>query len=131
LRAGRRAQRSAAERANYQLFLSELPAGDVLDAPRPEPMTPDEASNAYVFEKSVPLIHGVTGRIDLYRRGCFVSEQAAKVRAALAELCRQVTAEKVAGAFDAAAAPRLGEWLAALAALGQARVGDEGQYVTV
>ncbi len=62
----------AAERANYQLFLSEL--CDVLDAPRPDPTTPDEASNAYVFEKNVPLPHGATGRIDLYRRGCFVLE---------------------------------------------------------
>ncbi len=41
----------AAERANYQLFLSEL--CDVLDAPRPDPTTPDEAGNAYVFEKNV------------------------------------------------------------------------------
>ncbi len=62
----------AAERANYQLFLSEL--CDVLDAPRPDPTTPVEASNAYVFEKSVPLPHGSIGRIDLYRRGCFVLE---------------------------------------------------------
>lgn len=34
----------AAQRANYQLFLSEL--CDVLDTPRPDPTTPDEASNA-------------------------------------------------------------------------------------
>jgi hypothetical protein len=59
----------AAERANYQLFLSEL--CDVLDVPRPDPTTPDAAGNAYVFEKSVPLPHGSIGRIDLYRRGCF------------------------------------------------------------
>lgn len=44
----------AAERANYQLFLSEL--CDVLDAPRPDPTTPDEAGNAYVFEKSMPWL---------------------------------------------------------------------------
>ncbi len=62
----------AAERANYQLFLSEL--CDVLDTPRPDPTTPDEAVNAYVFEKCVPLPQGSTGRIDLYRRGCFVLE---------------------------------------------------------
>jgi hypothetical protein len=62
----------AAERANYRLFLSEV--CDVLDTPRPDPTTPDEASNAYVFEKSVPLPHGATGRIDLYRRNCFVLE---------------------------------------------------------
>ncbi len=62
----------AAERANYQLFLSEL--CDVLEIERPQPTTPDEAANAYVFEKAVPLPHGATGRIDLYRRGCFVLE---------------------------------------------------------
>ena len=62
----------AAERANYQLFLSEL--CDMLNTPRPGPTTSDEASNAYVFEKSVPLPHGAAGRIDLYRRGCFVLE---------------------------------------------------------
>ena len=55
----------AAERANCQPFLSEL--CDVLNTPRPDPTTPDEAGNAYVFEKSVPLPHGATGRIDLYR----------------------------------------------------------------
>ncbi|MCB0233155.1 MAG: class I SAM-dependent DNA methyltransferase, partial [Anaerolineae bacterium] len=62
----------AAERANYQLFLSEL--CDVLDLPRPNPTVPDEAGNVYVFEKPVPLPHGTTGRIDLYRRGSFVLE---------------------------------------------------------
>ncbi len=63
---------AAAERANYQLFLAEL--CEVLAVPRPDPTTPDEPANAYVFEKSVPLPHGTTGRIDLYRRGCFVLE---------------------------------------------------------
>ena len=40
----------AAERANYQLFLSEL--CDVLEAPRPEPQAADDAQNGYVFEKA-------------------------------------------------------------------------------
>lgn len=62
----------AAERANYQLFLSEL--CDLLDLPRPDPAGPDDRLNAYVFEKAVPLAHGTTGRIDLYKRGCFVLE---------------------------------------------------------
>jgi hypothetical protein len=62
----------AAERANYQLFLAELCA--VLEVPAPDPSSPIEADNAYVFEKAVPLPHGTTGRIDLYRRGCFVLE---------------------------------------------------------
>ena len=62
----------AAERANYQLFLSEL--CDVIGVPRPEPQAADDAQNGYVFEKAVPLPHGTTGRIDLYKRGCFVLE---------------------------------------------------------
>ena len=62
----------AAERANYQLFLAELCA--VLEVPGPDPASPVEAANAYVFEKAVPLPHGAVGRIDLYRRGCFVLE---------------------------------------------------------
>ena len=62
----------AAERANYQLFLSEL--CDLLGVERPRPATGDAAADAYVFEKPVPLSHGTTGFIDLYRRGCFVLE---------------------------------------------------------
>ncbi|MET0623097.1 MAG: type IIL restriction-modification enzyme MmeI [Pyrinomonadaceae bacterium] len=70
------ASSGAAERANYQIFLAEL--CDVLGVPRPEPTKPDEDENAYVFEKSVIFYHGdgtsSTGRIDLYKRGCFVLE---------------------------------------------------------
>ncbi|MEW6489447.1 MAG: DNA methyltransferase, partial [Thermodesulfobacteriota bacterium] len=66
----------AAERANYQLFLAEL--CDVLQVPRPDPALPDEAGNAYVFEKTVHFANPdgteSLGRIDLYRRGCFVLE---------------------------------------------------------
>ncbi len=62
----------AAERANYQLFLAEL--CELLNVPHPEPAGPDDSLNSYVFEKSVPLPQGTTGRIDLYRRGCFVLE---------------------------------------------------------
>lgn len=44
-----------AERANYQIFLTEL--CDVLEVPRPEPTKQDEKQdeeeNAYVFEKAV------------------------------------------------------------------------------
>ncbi|HTE17881.1 MAG TPA: type IIL restriction-modification enzyme MmeI, partial [Armatimonadota bacterium] len=66
----------AAERANYQLFLSEL--CDQLGVPRPDPTRPDDEQNAYVFERAVTFRNGdgttSTGRIDLYRRGCFVLE---------------------------------------------------------
>ncbi|MCA1636270.1 MAG: class I SAM-dependent DNA methyltransferase, partial [Acidobacteria bacterium] len=66
----------AAERANYQIFLAEL--CDVLEVARPEPTGINEDDNAYVFEKAVTFQHGdgtsSTGRIDLYKRGCFVLE---------------------------------------------------------
>ncbi|MGI9105467.1 MAG: class I SAM-dependent DNA methyltransferase, partial [Pyrinomonadaceae bacterium] len=70
------ASSSAAERANYQIFLTEL--CDVIEVPRPEPTRPDEDENAYVFEKTVTFNHGdgttSAGRIDLYKRGAFVLE---------------------------------------------------------
>ncbi|MDF1580256.1 MAG: hypothetical protein P1P74_05675 [Desulfuromonadales bacterium] len=66
----------AAERANYQLFLSEL--CDLLEVPRPDPTRPDDRDNNYVFERSVTFRHGTgltsNGRIDLYKHGCFVLE---------------------------------------------------------
>ncbi|MCU0291744.1 MAG: hypothetical protein MUF10_07080 [Thermoanaerobaculaceae bacterium] len=67
---------SAAERANYQLFLAEL--CDLLQVPRPDPSVADDTANAYVFERAVAFRYpdgsSSTGRIDLYRRGCFVLE---------------------------------------------------------
>ena len=66
----------AAERANYQLFLSELT--DLLEVPRPQPTQADDEQNAYVFERAVIFNNGdgttSIGRIDLYKRGCFVLE---------------------------------------------------------
>jgi len=68
---------AAAERANCQLFLSEL--CDVLEVARPAPSKGGEdEQNAYVFERGVTFHNpdGSTsnGRIDLYKRGCFVLE---------------------------------------------------------
>ena len=66
----------AAERANYVLFLSELCT--LLDLPRPDPSSPDNTHNAYVFERAVtrrnPDGTTSTGFIDLYRRGSLVLE---------------------------------------------------------
>lgn len=70
------AKSEAAERANYQLFLSEL--CDFLEVPRPDPAVADDSKNLYVFERSVTRRHrdGSTsvGRIDLYKHKCFVLE---------------------------------------------------------
>lgn len=66
----------AAERANYQLFLSELCA--ILGVERPEPTKAENDENAYVFERSIVFDNGdgttAPGYIDLYKRGCFVLE---------------------------------------------------------
>lgn len=64
------------ERANYQLFLTEL--CQLLDLPGPEPAGPDPVENSYVFERRVDIRHSDgtinRGYIDLYRRGHFVLE---------------------------------------------------------
>ena len=65
----------AAELANAQPFLIELAA--LLGVPGPEPATKDPARDAYVFERPVDFQDAAdagTGRIDLYKRGCFVLE---------------------------------------------------------
>lgn len=67
---------SGTERANYQLFLTELCA--LLDLPQPDPASSDTADNAYVFERRVDINNpnGSSNRgfIDLYRRDSFVLE---------------------------------------------------------
>ena len=64
-----------AERANYGLFLQDL--CDLIGVARPDPTTDNPAQDAYVLERAVEFNdHGKksTGRIDLYKRGCFVLE---------------------------------------------------------
>jgi len=65
-----------AERANYALFLVDL--CDLIGVPRPNPAGPETEQNDYVFERAVRFRHddGSTssGRIDLYKKGCFVLE---------------------------------------------------------
>lgn len=68
--------RGGAERANYQMFLSEL--CEALDLPRPDPASDDTRTNDYVFERGVKRRESEgmasTLRIDLYKRGCFILE---------------------------------------------------------
>jgi hypothetical protein len=65
-----------AELSNYQTFLAEL--CDLIGVPRPDPSVPDDTKNQYVFERAVHFHNGdgttSTGRIDLYKQGCFVLE---------------------------------------------------------
>lgn len=67
---------SAAERENKDLFLTEL--CDVIGVPHPNAATGDLDLDTYVFERKVcfPAENGVvpTGRIDLYKEGCFLLE---------------------------------------------------------
>ncbi len=78
---------AAAERANYALFLTQLCT--VLGVPQPEPTKAEHAQNAYVFERDVHFEHGdgstSIGRIDLYKRSCFVLEAKQGSDAARAE----------------------------------------------
>jgi hypothetical protein len=82
---------SASERANSQPFLCEL--CDILGVARPEPTR----ETGYAFEYEVTEHHpdGSTtkGRIDLYKRACFVLEskqfQEAKAAASQLELAAQ------------------------------------------
>jgi hypothetical protein len=66
----------AAERANYQMFLSEL--CDILGVPRPDPTSPDPTKNLYVFDRAITRIHtdgtAAANYIDLYKGRCFVCE---------------------------------------------------------
>ncbi len=68
--------RGGAERANYQMFLTEL--CEALDLPRPDPASDQTALNDYVFERGVKRRESEglasTLRIDLYKRGCFILE---------------------------------------------------------
>lgn len=90
---------AAAERANFQPFLSEL--CDVLEVPRPQPAQSDDAFNHYVFERSVTFHNGdgstSAGRIDLYKRGCFVMEakQGSDRTAASAPLSGETTEQTI------------------------------------
>ena len=66
----------AAERANYQMFFSEL--CEIIDVPRPDPTSPDTAKNLYVFERAITRSHldgsSTTNYIDLYKARHFVCE---------------------------------------------------------
>jgi hypothetical protein len=70
------ANEGGAERANYVLFLTELCA--LLDLPQPNPANATHSRNDYVYERAVIFRDEAGrsghGRIDLYKRACFVLE---------------------------------------------------------
>ena len=69
-------RRGGSEIANYQLFSFDL--CELIGVERPKPAGPETELNDYVFERAVRFRHydGSTssGRIDLYKKGCFVLE---------------------------------------------------------
>ncbi len=75
------------EMSNYQLFVERLTGA--LGLPQPEFAREETRFNDYVFERNVTFRHpngtSSTGRIDCYKRGCFILEakQSAKRRQAL------------------------------------------------
>jgi len=66
----------ASERANYQMFLTEL--CDVIGVPHPNPSGSDNEFNSYVFDRSITRKKhdgsSTTVWADLYKRGCFMLE---------------------------------------------------------
>lgn len=70
------AREGGAERANYQMFLSEL--CDVIGVPRPNPAGAERGQNDYVFERAVRPRESDGGsapkRIDLYKKNAFILE---------------------------------------------------------
>lgn len=71
-----RSNEGGAERANFPLFLTELTS--LLGLPPPDPADATHENNDYVFERAVTFKdekgRSGHGRIDLYKRGCFVLE---------------------------------------------------------
>ena len=69
-------QASGSELANAQSFVREL--AELLGEAPPNPAREDTRDNNYVFERRVIFRHGdgstAEGRIDCYKRGCFVLE---------------------------------------------------------
>jgi hypothetical protein len=65
-----------AERANYQMFLSEL--CDLIGVARPDVSGAERTQNDYVFERAVRTRDSEemssVKRIDLYKKGCFILE---------------------------------------------------------
>ncbi|HKK19122.1 MAG TPA: type IIL restriction-modification enzyme MmeI, partial [Opitutales bacterium] len=69
-------QAEASERANYQMFLTEL--CDLLELPHPDPAGSDNEFNKYVFDRAItrqkPDGSETTVWADLYKRGAFILE---------------------------------------------------------
>jgi len=135
----------AAERANYQLFLSEL--CDLLGVPRPayqnannlphpafgHPLPEGEGNHFYGRGQGSLPLHEGEGRGEGGKAKLLwpktLPEQVQAVRAALASAAAPSTAETIARTFQRARADKVGELLETLAALGQVREVEKGSFV--
>lgn len=114
-----------AELANSQLFLSQLCR--LLGVDEPDASGDDESRNKYVFEKAVKFNNGdgttSDGRVDLYRKGCFVLESKQGVDRKSAEQAEALATTTRANRFRSGTALRgtPGWELAMTAARQQAR----------
>jgi hypothetical protein len=88
---------SASERANSQPFLCEL--CDMLGVARPEPTQETGYALEYEVTEHHPDGSTTKGRIDLYKRGCFVLESK-QFQAALAEASQLELAAQEAGVIS-------------------------------
>ena len=93
---------SGSERANYQLFITDL--CDLLGTDKPDPAREDTRDNACVFERRVQFAHGDVGEslgvIDCHKRGAFVLE-AKKIKVRLAAVKMLAVAAVLHGAGTA------------------------------
>lgn len=134
------------ERANYQLFITDLCA--LLEVDKPQPANEDTRDNAYVFERRVIFHHGdgsaSNGFIDCYRRGAFIGEaktdkrpwppslpgQVAAIAQLLVESPLPLGEPEIASRFTGKGQwkKRLPQLLETLVALGRARQSDDGRF---
>jgi len=119
------AKSGANERANYQLFLSEF--CDVIGAERPTGSSASDDDNDYVFERAVaiPKRDGSTraGRIDLYKKDCFVLEAKQGVEAKQ----KPTDPAKIAVLENAPTPTRTGHGVRGTAAWAQSMLAAKGQ----
>ena len=114
------------ERANYQLFLTEL--ATLLDLPTPHQATAEDRANAFVFERRVSFRHADGSEseryIDLYPHGCLVLEPYTPVpdprthRIRLSHLRNADTRQRLRTILDT------------LVAIGRARSDGSGRYTS-
>ena len=99
-----------AEIANSQSFLKEL--CELIGTPQPEPTISDDddEQNTYVFEKTIQFNNGdgtfSPGRVDLYRKDCFVLESKQGVERKDAEAAEALASITLSKKLKKGTAPR-------------------------